>query len=67
MTPGSLFEQTIMGSSPRCYIPNFVEIDPPVPENKFLKCFYHIWACFMIGQAVSEKKMFEHGGRRTDA
>ena len=22
----------------------FVEIGPPVPEKKILKCFYHIWA-----------------------
>ena len=33
----------MMGMSPRCYIPSFVEIGPPVPE-KILKGFYHIWA-----------------------
>ena len=27
----------MMGSSPRCYIPNFVEISPLVPEKNFFK------------------------------
>ena len=35
VTPGSTFEQAMMGSSPRCYIPTFVEIDPPVLEKIF--------------------------------
>ena len=39
VTPGSSFEQTLMGSSPRCYIPIFVEIGPPVPEKKLLEGF----------------------------
>ena len=30
--------------SPQCYIPSFVEIDPPVPEKKIFYGFYHIWA-----------------------
>ena len=34
----------MMGWSPRCYIPSFVEIGPPVLEKRFLKGFYHIWA-----------------------
>ena len=34
----------MMGLSPRCYIPSFVEIGPPVPEKNILKGFYHIWA-----------------------
>ena len=34
----------MMGWSPQCYIPRFVEIGPLVPEKKILKCFYHIWA-----------------------
>ena len=34
----------MMGWSPRCYIPSFVKIGPPVPEKKILKGFYHIWA-----------------------
>ena len=37
MTPGSSLEQTMMGRSPRCYIPSFVEISPLVPE-KNLRC-----------------------------
>ena len=35
---------TIMGRSPKCYIPSFVEIGPPVLEKKIFKGFYHIWA-----------------------
>ena len=34
-TPGSSFEQTIMRSSPQCYIPNFMEIGSLVPEKIF--------------------------------
>ena len=34
----------MMGQSPRCYIPSFIEIGPAVPEKKFSKDFYHIWA-----------------------
>ena len=34
----------MMGWSPRCYIPSFVEIGQPVLEKKmFLKGFCHIW------------------------
>ena len=29
----------MMGWSPRCYIPNFVEIGPPVPEKKIFEGF----------------------------
>ena len=35
VTPGSSFEQTMMGWSPQCYIPSFVEIGLPVPEKIF--------------------------------
>ena len=35
VTPGSLFEQAMMDRSPRCFIPTFVEIGPPVPEKIF--------------------------------
>ena len=42
-TPGSSFEQTMMGWSPRCYIPSFLEIGPRF-RRRFLKGFYHIWA-----------------------
>ena len=39
VTRGSSFEQTMMGWSPRCYIPSFVEIRLPVPEKKIYKGF----------------------------
>ena len=35
VNPGSLFEQTKMGWSPRCYIPSFMEIGPSVLEKMF--------------------------------
>ena len=41
--PGSLFEQNKMGRIPRCYIPSFVKIGPPVLE-KIFEGFYHIRA-----------------------
>ena len=44
VTPGSLFEQTMMGWSPRCYIPSFVEIGLPVLEKIFEWFLLHIWA-----------------------
>ena len=82
----------MMGRSPRCYIPNFVKIGPPVLEKKIFEGFYHIWALrpswscdldhlyklsfplpkeapqnlALIGQAVSEEKIFENGGRTED-
>ena len=31
--------QTMMGRSPRLYIPSFVEIGPPVPEKKIFEGF----------------------------
>ena len=33
----------MMGWSPRCYIPRFVEIGLPVPEKKILKGFFTIY------------------------
>ena len=91
--PGSSFEQTVMGWSPKCYITSFLEISPPVMEKKNFEGFYHKWAwrpswsCDpdttmkllfplpkeatytlfgLIGQAVSEEKIFENvNGRRT--
>ena len=39
VTPGSSFEQTIMGRSPRCYIPSFVEIGRAVPVKKIFEWF----------------------------
>ena len=38
-TPGSSFEQSMMGWSPRCYIPSFVKIGPPVLEKKIFEGF----------------------------
>ena len=32
-----------MGRSPRCYIPSFVKIGPPVLEKKILKVFFTIY------------------------
>ena len=39
ITPGSSFDQTMMGWSPGCYIPSFVEIRSPVPEKKIFEGF----------------------------
>ena len=39
VTPGSSFIQTMMGRSPRCYIPSFVEIGLPVLEKRIFKVF----------------------------
>ena len=39
VTRGSSFEQTMMGWSPKCYIPSFVEFCPPVPEKKIFEGF----------------------------
>ena len=39
VTPESSFEQTMMGRSPQCYIPSFVEISPAVPEKKNFEGF----------------------------
>ena len=33
------FEQTMIGWSPRCYIPSFVKIGPPVLEKKIFEGF----------------------------
>ena len=39
VTPGSSFEQTMMGWSPRCFIPSFVKIGPTVLEKKIFEGF----------------------------
>ena len=39
VTPGSSFEQTMIGGSPPCYIPTLVEIGLPVPEKKIFEGF----------------------------
>ena len=41
VNPGSSFVQTMMGWSPQCYIPSFVEFGAPVLEKKIFKRFYH--------------------------
>ena len=43
ITPGSSFEQTMIGRRPRCYIPSFVGIGPLVPEKKIIKGFFTIY------------------------
>ena len=45
VTPGLSFEQTIMGWSPRCYIPSFVKIGLPVLEKKIFEGFFTIYGC----------------------
>ena len=39
VTPGSSFEQTMMGWSPQCYITSFVKISPPVLVKKIFEGF----------------------------
>ena len=39
VTPGSSFEQFMMGWSHRCYIPSFVKIGLPVLEKKIFEGF----------------------------
>ena len=39
VNPGSLFEQTVMGWSPKCYTPTLKEIGPTVPEKKIFEGF----------------------------
>ena len=36
---GSSFDQTMMGCSPKCYIPSFVKIWLPVHEKKIFEWF----------------------------
>ena len=35
VTPGSAFGQIMMGRSPRCFMPIFMEIGSPIPEKIF--------------------------------
>ena len=39
VSPGSLFEQTMMGWSPQGCIPRFGNVDLPVPEKKIFEGF----------------------------
>ena len=43
----------MMGWSPECYIPSFMEISLLVPEKKIFKGFYHIWAWRLLGHVTS--------------
>ena len=43
VTPGSSFEQTLLGWSPKCYIPSYKEIGLPVPEKKIFEGFFTIY------------------------
>ena len=48
--PGSSFYKNMMGLSPQCYIPIFVEIDPSVLEKTFEGFLTYIgvaarWSC----------------------
>ena len=36
---GSSFDQTVMGCSPKCFIPSFVKIGLPVHEKKIFEWF----------------------------
>ena len=50
----------MMGASPRCYIPRFVEIGPPVPEKKIFKGFlpYMGMAAIMVIRPASCHQIF---------
>ena len=37
VNPGKSFEQFMMGLSPKCYIPSFMESGPLVPEKKIFE------------------------------
>ena len=39
VTLGSFFELTMMGRSPKCYIPSLKEIGPPIPGKKIFEGF----------------------------
>ena len=44
----------MMGWRPRCYIPSFVEIGPPVPEKKMFEgCFTIYGRCGQLGHVTS--------------
>ena len=44
----------MMGWSPQCYIPSFVEISPPVPEKKIFEGFFTIYRRGgHLGQVIS--------------
>ena len=43
----------MMGLSPQCCIPRFVEIGPAVPEKKIFEGLYHIGAWRQSGHVTS--------------
>ena len=54
-----IFEQTMMGSSPRCYIPNFVEFSLPVPEKIFIGILPYVgMAVILVMGPVSCHQIF---------
>ena len=60
VNPGSSFEQTMMGRSPRCYIPSFVEIGLPVPEIKIFEWFllFKLTPCIVTSIIILLKAIF---------
>ena len=46
VTPGSSFEQTMVGWSPGCYIPSFLEIGLKDPEKKIFEGFFTIYTIY---------------------
>ena len=59
VTPGSLFEQTMVGWSPGCYIPSFVEICPP--DSEIFEGFFTIyWGGGHLGHVISIMKSDFH-------
>ena len=42
VNPRSPFDQTLIGWSPLCYVPSFVEIGLLVPGKKIFKGVYHV-------------------------
>ena len=57
---GSSFEQTMMCTSPKCYIPSFIEIDPLVPERKIFEGFLPNMgmAAILVMRPSSYKQIF---------
>ena len=49
----------MMGRSPECYIPSFVEIDLSVPE-KISDCFFTIYSC--VAAILVIFTIYWHGG-----
>ena len=53
VTPGSSFEQTMMGWSPQCYIQSFEEIGTTVPEKKIRRVFTNYGRGSHLGHLTS--------------